>query len=141
MDAATIDVLKGRMEAEAARTAPPEGFPRMPAIPTGRYTDPGFFALEREHFWSKCWLLAAHKDELPEVGAYRLWDRLGLPILVVRSGEDDYRALQDYRYDLHEWERKERMYEDGNDAIDRMLDRRSESLDYDLYVRKYVVQD
>ena len=32
-----IDQMKRLMEWEAARTAPPEGFPRLPDLPAGRY--------------------------------------------------------------------------------------------------------
>jgi choline monooxygenase len=47
MDAATVEYLKAGMSAEAARTAPPEGFPPLPLIPGGRYTDPAFLDLEQ----------------------------------------------------------------------------------------------
>ena len=59
---------------EAAREAPPEGFPALPPIPTGRYTDPGFFALEREQVWRRSWLLVAREEDFEGVGSYfREW--------------------------------------------------------------------
>lgn len=65
MDARTADRIKQGIEFERTRTAPPDGFPRLPDIPAGRYTDPAFFELEREHIWSKSWLLAGPMDWLP----------------------------------------------------------------------------
>ena len=41
------------LEYEAARTAPPQGFPHLPDIPAGRYTDQRFFDLELAHIWRK----------------------------------------------------------------------------------------
>lgn len=81
------------MEREAARTAPPPGFPALPKIPTVRYTDPDFLALERAHLWKRSWLLAAHKDEFPGPGSFRLWDKSGEPIVIVRGRDDVFRAF------------------------------------------------
>ena len=74
MEQHDIDNLRQLMEYEASRTSPPEGFPALPDLPAGRYTDPRFFALEKEHIWRKSWLFAAHIDELPEPGCWRLWE-------------------------------------------------------------------
>jgi phenylpropionate dioxygenase-like ring-hydroxylating dioxygenase large terminal subunit len=93
MDAALIARIKQQMEQEAARSAPPQGFPRMPLIPSGRYTDPDFFEQERAALFSRSWLLAAHRDELPERGSFRLWRRSGSPILIVRGHDDEIRAF------------------------------------------------
>lgn len=87
MTAEEIRTLRALMEYEAARTAPPRGFPALPDIPAGRYTDPRFFQLEMAHLWRKSWLLAAHSDELPAPGSYMTWDRAGEPVVLVR-GED-----------------------------------------------------
>ena len=66
MKAEEISNLRKLMEYEAARNAPPDGFPELPDIPGGRYTDQRFFDLEKEHVWRKSWLLACHIDEIPE---------------------------------------------------------------------------
>ena len=50
-----IKTLRDLMEYEAQRTAPPEGFPRLPDIPAGRYTDEGFYALEQAEIFKKSW--------------------------------------------------------------------------------------
>ena len=77
MDPETIAYLKSQIDFEfhgfQSRGAPPGGFEPRPDIPAGRYIDDAFHALEREHIWSKSWLLAAPADEVPEVGSYKLW--------------------------------------------------------------------
>ena len=88
MEQEQIDTIRELMEYEAARTAPPEGFPDLPDIPAGRYTDERYFALEQEHIFRKSWLFAAHIDEVPEPGCYMTWENAGEPILIThtRSG-------------------------------------------------------
>ena len=93
MDDATITNLRSLMEYEASRTAPPDGFPELPDLPGGRYTDPRFYELEIEHLWRRAWLLASHVDELPEVGCYRLWDNAGQPVLLVHGDDGEIRAF------------------------------------------------
>nr|NIP15018.1 aromatic ring-hydroxylating dioxygenase subunit alpha [Pseudomonadales bacterium]NIX08307.1 aromatic ring-hydroxylating dioxygenase subunit alpha [Pseudomonadales bacterium] len=68
MNQKEIDELRQLMEYEAARTEPPEGFPSLPDLPGGRYTDQRFYDLEQQHIWRKSWLLAGHIDEIPEPG-------------------------------------------------------------------------
>ena len=36
--------IRAQMDFEWQREGPPEGFPVLPPIPTGRYTDPAFYA-------------------------------------------------------------------------------------------------
>ena len=55
--AAWASRIRAQMDYESQRQAPPEGFPALPPIPTGRYVDPDFFALEQAHLWKKSWLL------------------------------------------------------------------------------------
>jgi phenylpropionate dioxygenase-like ring-hydroxylating dioxygenase large terminal subunit len=88
MDAHEIATLRRLMEYEAARTAPPPGFPKLPDLPGGRYTDQRFFQLEKSHVWRKSWLLAGHIDEIAEPGSFKLWETAGQPIVLVhaRSG-------------------------------------------------------
>jgi len=88
-----IRTLRALMEYEAARTAPPRGFPALPDIPAGRYTDPRFFALEMAHLWRKSWLLAAHSDELPTPGSFLTWDLAGEPVVLVRGEDAAVRAF------------------------------------------------
>jgi phenylpropionate dioxygenase-like ring-hydroxylating dioxygenase large terminal subunit len=93
MDQATVAAMKAGMEYEAARSAPPPGFPPFPPLPGGRYTDPAFLALEREYLWKKSWLYACHSDELPTRGSYMKWHKTGSPILIVRGNDDVVRAF------------------------------------------------
>jgi phenylpropionate dioxygenase-like ring-hydroxylating dioxygenase large terminal subunit len=88
-----IQALKNLMEFEAARKSPPAGFPSLPDIPAGRYTDPRFFELEREYIWRKSWLLAAHIDELPEPGSFMVWDTAGQPVLLIHGDDGAVRAF------------------------------------------------
>jgi len=88
-----INTLRQLMEYEAARTAPPAGFPDLPDIPGGRYTDARFFALEKEHIWRKSWLFAAHIDEIPEPGCYRLWENAGQPVIIVHAEDGQVNAF------------------------------------------------
>ncbi|MCP5182039.1 MAG: aromatic ring-hydroxylating dioxygenase subunit alpha [Pseudomonadales bacterium] len=81
------------MEFEASRTAPPESFPELPDLPAGRYTDPRFFELEKEHIWRKSWMLAAHIDEIPEKGSFMLWERAGQPVVIVNAGDGRVNAF------------------------------------------------
>ena len=88
-----IDTLRNLMEYEASRKAPPAGFPALPDIPGGRYTDQRFFDLEKEHIWRKSWLLASHIDEVPEPGCFRLWENAGQPVLIVHAEGDAINAF------------------------------------------------
>lgn len=93
MDTAFEMALYEGMAGEKARKGPPDGFPRLPLIPAARYTDPAFLALERKFLWQNVWLYALHVDELPEPGDYRLWDRTGSPIVIVRGKDGAIRAF------------------------------------------------
>lgn len=93
MNEQEIATLRKLMEYEASRSEPPRGFPTLPDIPGGRYTDPRFFELEKEHIWRKSWLLAGHTDEVPEAGCFRLWERAGQPVVIVRAESGDVNAF------------------------------------------------
>ena len=45
MDDAFLARFRERSAYEAGRDGPPDGFPKLPDLPLGRYTDPGFQAL------------------------------------------------------------------------------------------------
>ena len=93
MNQQEIDHLRDLMEYEASRTEPPQAFPALPDIPGGRYTDPRFFELEKQHIWRKAWLLAAHIDEVPEPGCFRLWENAGQPVIIVHADSGDINAF------------------------------------------------
>lgn len=89
----SVDIIKDHMQQERDRTAPPEGFPKLPVVPGGRYTDPGFLALEQEYLWHKSWLYAGHTDEVPDVGSFKMWKRTGSPIFLIRGKDERVRAF------------------------------------------------
>jgi len=79
--------IRAQMDYEWKREGPPRGFPALPPVPTGRYVDPAFHALEREHLWKKTWLLVGRDEDFEGPGAFRTRERTGSPLLIVR-GED-----------------------------------------------------
>ena len=93
MEQEQIDTLHKLMEYEAARTAPPVGFPSLPDLPGGRYTDQRFFDLEKEHVWRKSWLFAAHMDEIPEPGCFLLWENAGQPVVIIHADDGNVNAF------------------------------------------------
>jgi phenylpropionate dioxygenase-like ring-hydroxylating dioxygenase large terminal subunit len=93
MTPGSADRIKTGMAYERARNGPPEGFPALPPIPSLRYVDPDFVALERDRMWKRSWVYACHDDELPEPGSFLLWKRLGSPIVIVRTKSGDVRAF------------------------------------------------
>ena len=93
MKAAVEQGLYAGMKSEQDREGPPPGFPELPVIPGGRYTDPAFLALEERHLWKRSWLYALHVDELPRPGSYRLWRKTGSPIILVRDRDGAIRAF------------------------------------------------
>ena len=93
MDSALVERLKSEIRFEFAREGPPEGFPRFPDIPAGRYRDAAFFDLEVAHMWKRAWLLASRQEELPEAGSHAFWERLGTPVLIVRGADRRLRAF------------------------------------------------
>lgn len=85
--------IRRDLEVEAARTAPPPGFPALPEIPAGRYLSPVFYELEMEHIWRKSWLCAGREEELPNPGSYVLFRKLGPSIVIVRGKDGAVRAF------------------------------------------------
>ena len=106
--------LRRLMEYEAARSAPPADFPALPPTlaaftaacrewrkameflsqkKASRYCDPAFCELEKSALFRKCWLLAAHLDELPCAGAFLRWEMAGVPVVLVRDASDSVHAL------------------------------------------------
>ena len=68
-------------------------------VPVERYYSKEFFDLEVEKIWKRVWQMAAHEDDLPEVGDYLPYDIAGLSFLIVKSSEDEYKAY--YNACLH----------------------------------------
>ncbi|HVN39595.1 MAG TPA: aromatic ring-hydroxylating dioxygenase subunit alpha [Myxococcota bacterium] len=96
MDRTRYDAIARRPDEEGARDSFPSGFPSPIHVPAARYVDPAFLALEQRHVFETCWLFAAHADELPGVGAWRMldaFDRMGHPLFLVRGEDGRIRAF------------------------------------------------
>lgn len=66
---------------------------RAPALPAACYTDPAFFAFERDHIIPRHWTCLGHIDQLARPGDY-LYGEIGRdPVMVVRAGDGRLRAM------------------------------------------------
>jgi phenylpropionate dioxygenase-like ring-hydroxylating dioxygenase large terminal subunit len=92
-DASVVEKHKAGMRYEFERTAPPDGFPSLPMVPAGRYTDPAFLDLEMKYMWKRAWLYACHVDEIPKPGDFIMWTKTGSPIVVVHGKDGVIRAF------------------------------------------------
>ena len=68
-------------------------------VPVERYTSRKYHDLEVERLWKKCWQVAAHEDDFPNVGDVVPYDIANLSFLIVRAGENEYKAY--YNACLH----------------------------------------
>lgn len=96
MEQTRYQAIARRPEEERRRDSFPGGFPGRIDVPAGRYVDPSFLALEQKHLFASCWLFAAHTDELPRAGDYRMleaFDRMGHPLFLVRGADGRIRAF------------------------------------------------
>ncbi len=57
------------------------------SLPAWLYTDPEFFAVERERLFRAAWQVVCHQNDLPAPGSYHTLDYLGESIVVIR-GQD-----------------------------------------------------
>ena len=91
---AETKVLYDAVERETQRTTYPDDLPPLPDAPSARYFDKDFHQLEMEHVFHKSWLYAAHISELPESGSYKLFEQMGLSIIISRGEGDTVRAFR-----------------------------------------------
>ncbi|HEX9684081.1 MAG TPA: aromatic ring-hydroxylating dioxygenase subunit alpha [Acidimicrobiales bacterium] len=94
MDAATATDAERRLAAELTRAGGPDGFPALPDVPLGRYTDADFARLEVEEVFGRSWLLVGHGSEIPDAGSYRVIDLPGGSVVVVRGSDGVVRAVR-----------------------------------------------
>jgi phenylpropionate dioxygenase-like ring-hydroxylating dioxygenase large terminal subunit len=70
---------------------------RAPAIveslPAWLYTDPAFFALERERLFRTTWQIVCHVNDVPEAGDYQAFDFLGEKIVTLRGADGVVRSF------------------------------------------------
>jgi phenylpropionate dioxygenase-like ring-hydroxylating dioxygenase large terminal subunit len=62
-------------------------------VPRSQYFSEEFARAEMEHVWKKSWIIAAREEEVPEIG-----DRVELNVglmsfIIIRSGENSFKAL------------------------------------------------
>ncbi len=93
MNEIQVAEIRRRMAYETARTEPPTGFPKLPDLPLGRYTDPTFYQHELDRVFKRAWLYAAHAKELSNPGSYRLLDIPFAPLLLVRGNDGELRCF------------------------------------------------
>ncbi len=93
MDEAYLARFHERSAYEVQRQGPPEGFPALPDLPLGRYTDPEMYALERDLLFKRSWLFALHDSEVPSIGSYKVCDIANTPVLMVRGDDGEVRAF------------------------------------------------
>ena len=63
------------------------------SLPAWTYSDPEFFALERERVFASSWQIVCHASDLPNVGDWHTLDYLGESVIVVRGSDDKLRAF------------------------------------------------
>ena len=61
-------------------------------IDKNRYISREYHELEKKYLWSRVWQQAAHEDDFPNVGDVVPYDIVDQSYLVVRIGEDEYKA-------------------------------------------------
>jgi phenylpropionate dioxygenase-like ring-hydroxylating dioxygenase large terminal subunit len=93
MDAVLEQDIRDRLTEDKGRTAPPRDAVPVPLIPSSRYVDSGFYALERERVFARSWLFVGHESEWPEPGSYRQFTRTGAPLVIVRGEDGVLRAF------------------------------------------------
>ncbi|MDE3204069.1 MAG: aromatic ring-hydroxylating dioxygenase subunit alpha [Acidobacteriota bacterium] len=94
MDESYLAEFRARSEAESARAGPPEGFPLLPDLPLGRYTDPEFFDLEMESVFGRAWLYAGHASELVGPGSFKVIAVPAGEVVLVRGDDGVVRAFR-----------------------------------------------
>ena len=62
-------------------------------LPPACYTDPVFFARERNRIFRVHWNLVCRADELSEAGNFRTFDLAGMPAIVLRGEDGTLRAF------------------------------------------------
>lgn len=85
--------IREQLETNRGRTGPPPGAVAVPPIPAARYSDLRLLELERDRIWRRTWVLAAHESDLREPGSYRVLQRTGAPVVVVRGEDMELRAF------------------------------------------------
>jgi phenylpropionate dioxygenase-like ring-hydroxylating dioxygenase large terminal subunit len=73
--------------------------PAPAKIPFSTYYDKDYAEQEMEHVWKKCWQFACREEDIPNVGDRYVYDVGPLSFIIIRSGENEFKAL--YNACLH----------------------------------------
>lgn len=68
-------------------------FEQARAMPKSVYTSPEFLALEEKHIFAREWLCAGRAEALPNPGDYLTMTIAGEPVIVLRDGQGELRAM------------------------------------------------
>lgn len=96
MDLQTLERMErvwSNEEERSRKKQHPEGFPALPEVPTGRYTDKTFYDLETEFLWKQTWLFVGVAGEIPKAGDFRKIEIHNASIIVVRGADQAIRAF------------------------------------------------
>ena len=61
-------------------------------VDTARFVDPAWHDMEVERIWKKTWQMVCREDDIPNIGDYHVYQIAHLSYLVVRTGENKFRA-------------------------------------------------
>jgi phenylpropionate dioxygenase-like ring-hydroxylating dioxygenase large terminal subunit len=67
--------------------------PGPTVVSAERYYSRAFHDLEVEKLWSRVWQMACHEDDIPEIGDYHVYEIAHLAFLIVRTGDDEFKAF------------------------------------------------
>jgi phenylpropionate dioxygenase-like ring-hydroxylating dioxygenase large terminal subunit len=62
-------------------------------LPSARYTDAAFFALEGKKMWPQVWQFAARDEDMPDPNDFVVYDNVGRSYLIVRQADGSVRAF------------------------------------------------
>lgn len=85
--------VMAQLAEEDARDCVPPGYPALPDLPLGRYTDPDYYAHELTDVFKRSWLFVGHAAEVPDAGSYVIADIPFAPVLVIRGHDGVIRAF------------------------------------------------
>jgi phenylpropionate dioxygenase-like ring-hydroxylating dioxygenase large terminal subunit len=63
------------------------------SLPAWTYSDPEFFALEKERVFAPSWQVVCHESDIPEPGDWHTLDYIGESVIVVRGKDRALRAF------------------------------------------------
>jgi nitrite reductase/ring-hydroxylating ferredoxin subunit len=102
MDAAYRQLLEADTHAAHISDALRRDAPLPPGpslVPVARYVSRDAHEMEKQQLWSRCWQMAAHEDDFPNVGDVVPYDITTMSFIVVRVADDEYKAY--YNACLH----------------------------------------